>query len=244
MTPRPKKNLLEAFQASTREPAQAPAPLPMKAKSATQAQTPGAPRVKSPVLDDMPAPPERRRIEPVLAAGAGALLLVVAFFLGRFSVGSLSDGSLSDGNVVLASNGDEPSDQPTTDSRSLDLEGNTSSNTSTDVPESLPEPPPNEAEQNTTADHAFFAPANLVTVCAKRYGTDEEARWTEDYYALFDLGFPVVQPVPDRNGKWIVLCVGAEPSTNANIYEILAQLQAMPAFSSAYLENIDNVTKR
>lgn len=224
MTPR-HKNMLEAFQASTQAAAQAPAPEPR----------PVAPRVKSPGLDDLPPTIERRRIEPILAVVAGALLLVLAFFLGRFSV---SEPAFASDNSLASDKSDLPA---TSNELALDLR----------QPVETP-PPVVAAPESTTAgddfrtdvDRAFLLAANRVTVCAQRYGKDEQARWEADYWALKDLGLPVVQPVSDRNGKWIVLCVGAEPKKNKNIDDVLAGLHAMPEFASAYVDNIDNVFKR
>jgi len=217
MTPRP-KNMLEAFQASTHAASQEPAPEP----------TPVAPRVKSPGLDDLPPSIERRRIEPFLAIGAGALLLVLAFFLGRFSVGE----------PALAS--DKTDAQPIAGDFELDLKQ------PVDAPQPIVDDVPDTVadDYRTDVDRAFLLAANRVTVCAKRYGKEEQSRWEADYWQLKDLGLPVVQPVSDRNGKWIVLCVGAEPEKNQNIDSILKTLHAMPSFDSAYVDNIDNVFKR
>ncbi|MCA8980735.1 MAG: hypothetical protein H6831_10930 [Planctomycetes bacterium] len=220
MTPRP-KNMLEAFQASTHAAAQEPAPTP----------TPVAPPVKSPGLDDLPPSIERRQIEPILAVAAGALLLVLAFFLGRFSVGK----------PALAANDDSSSKAADAD-YALDLRR------PVDTPPPVVDQPATTddtaTEYRTEVDRSFLLPESRVTVCAQRYGKDEQTRWEADYWRLKDLGLPVVLPVSDRNGKWIVLCVGAEPKKNKNIEDVLKILHAMPDFSSAYVDNIDNVFKR
>jgi hypothetical protein len=222
MTPR-HKNMLEAFQASTHAASQEPAPEP----------TPVAPRVKSPGLDDLPPSIDRRRIEPFLAIAAGALLLVLAFFLGRFSVGE----------PALASDNSEA--QPVAGDFELDLKqpADAPQPIVDDVPESTTDDYRTD-DYRTDVDRAFLLAANRVTVCAQRYGQDEQKRWEADYWQLKDLGLPVVQPVSDRNGKWIVLCVGAEPNKNQDIISIYETLIAMPDFESAYVENIDNVFKR
>lgn len=196
--------------------------------------------VKSPGLDGLPPSVEGRRIEPYLAIAAGALLLVLAFFLGRFSVG---EPALAADNATL--------DSPTADF-ALDLDRSPES--PQDLPQPLPKQQPkssnnssnNDAadDHRSAADRAFFLPSNRVTVCAQSYGKEEQSRWEADYYALLDIGLPVVHPVPDRGGKWIVLCVGAEPNKNSEIDRILETLHAMPNFASAYVNNIDNVFKR
>lgn len=222
MTPRP-KNMLEAFQASTHVAAQEPAPEPRAV----------APPVKSPGLDDLPPSVERRQIEPILAIAAGALLLVLAFFLGRFSVGE--PALAANDSRTVASDGEyaldlqKPADAPPP------VIDTTAKNPAVDAPAD---------DYRTDVDRAFLLAANRVTVCAQRYGKDEQTRWEADYWKLKDLGLPVVQPVSDRNGKWIVLCVGAEPKKNKNLDAVLETLHAMPDFASAYVDNIDNVFQR
>lgn len=220
MTPRP-KNMLEAFQASTQVAAQEPAPEPRLV----------APPVKSPGLDDLPPSVERRQIEPILAIAAGALLLVLAFFLGRFSVGE----------PALA--GHDPQVETSKDALELQLPVDAPPPV-VDAPATNDTPAAPADDYRTDVDRAFLLAANRITVCAQRYGKDEQTRWEADYWKLKDLGLPVVQPVSDRNGKWIVLCVGAEPKKNENIDEVLETLHAMPAFASAYVDNIDNVFQR
>ena len=201
--------MLEAFQASKRVPAQEAAP------ETTLAQP--APAVKSPGLDELPVAPQRRGIEPILAAGAGAMLLVVAFFLGRFSVG----------DAVQASNANE-----THAAGDADTEFDLALNQPVDsgLVETTPAPN-NDAAPARAIDLAFNDAANRVTVRAQRYGSDESDRWTADYYYLQDLGLPVVQPIPD--GEWVVLCVGAEPKQNDSITNLLETLRRLPDSSQA-----------
>lgn len=236
MTPR-KKNMLEAFQASTQAPSdshpQAAGPL---------APSPSRALGKSPSIDELasslPKEGRRSRAEQALAIGAGALLLVLAFFLGRFSVGDptqAADRSNEESSGLQLALDDEIDAPERRAPRGTDTANPAASNTPA---------APAADDYATDADRAFRDTANRVTVCAQRYGPEEQTRWEQDYFALLDAGLPVVQPFADKSGKWIVLCVGARPRIDGEIESLLERVQSMRAFESAYIDNIANVTRQ
>lgn len=238
--------MLEAFQASTHAPSESNPP-------AAGPMAPSAPskRAKSPSIDELASGLQREggrsRVEQGLAIGAGALLLVLAFFLGRFSVGDPTQAAApvdDDGAYQLDLDASErPIEAPVRDGAGAanDTGRDLARETGRDVAR---ETAPAVDEWATDADRAFRDTANRVTVCAQRYGPDEQTRWEQDYFALLDAGLPVVQPFADKSGKWIVLCVGARPRIDGEIESLLERVQSMRAFESAYIDNIANVTRQ
>jgi len=98
-------------------------------------------------------------------------------------------------------------------------------------------------------DVAFLSRENRFSVRAIQF--DKNGRGPglalEAYRYLRDAGFPAVAPI--TQGEVLVICVGAEPSRNAELQRLRAELQRLPgppprnepgAFESAYYVNIED----
>lgn len=112
------------------------------------------------------------------------------------------------------------------------------------------DPPPAKLVDLTAADRAFLSRANNWTVIAISFANDARGGQlaTQTYHYLTEQGLPAVAPI--TQGKFLLICVGAQPSSNAAIQAIRAQLQRLPGpppareeapFASAYLANIEDL---
>lgn len=110
-------------------------------------------------------------------------------------------------------------------------------------------PPAGNGAKLNDDDVAFLSRENRFSVRAIQF--DKNPRGSklalESYHYLRAAGFPAVAPI--TQGKVLVICVGAEPSQNAELRRLRAELQRLPGppprnrqgeFESAYYVNIED----
>jgi hypothetical protein len=201
--------------------------------------------VSVPLSDEVlgTAPPRAPGMKPrvLLIALAIVFTMAATFLIGRgFGIGSSvradgdGDGLQEDGALL--------------EDLDTDLGGAA-------VIEDGPSPPPEELKpapvsQLTLDDQAFLDANNNWTVIAISFANDDDGAVlaTETYRYLREQGMPAVAPI--TQGKFLVVCVGAEPRRNAAIESVRAQLHRLAGpppnleqspFSSAYFANIEDL---
>jgi hypothetical protein len=182
------------------------------------------------------APARSRGLDPrVVLLVAGLLIaMVVTFFLGR-DFGSANSVGAGDESALL-------------DELERDL-GRAGADTST--PLDPPRPPAAAKESQLTADdQAFLDKRNDWTVIAISFDNNQSGgeRALATYRYLREQGLPAVAPI--TQGKYLSICVGAQPSRNGAIENIRSKLQRLAGppprnesapFASAYFANIKDL---
>jgi hypothetical protein len=176
------------------------------------------------------APPRERVLLLALALAVATLVLVLLL---------RNDGTNADDSAVQAANAVPASVVPAT------------APAATSTP-SAPQTDPTGAA-NLPHDVALRDPNNRYTVRLIQYPNDERglALASEAYRWLLRFGYPVGSPIRLGNGRGIVLCADARP-TSAELHLLRDTLRrvrypesskTMP-FSDAYIDEIDHVLAR
>ena len=202
-------------------------------------------------------------VAPELFAGVLCVLVIGAFFLGRWSVSTTvqaAEGTTSSTTEVVAplSSADAGDQTPTMGDELPSHVTDSGPRTSAIVD---PEPQPGlggEAlgslsllEQHT---RDFMDTTNTVTLRVVYYNDDAEGRRmalnTTQYLA--EWGFPVVTPI--EAGGYVFVCVGAASSTSdPELLRIRRELRTLPGpppnskdgeFASTFVYNIDDLIQR
>jgi len=232
--------MLEAFQASSEvemtPPSEEEAP-------ASASEPPARRRAKSGLPD----------VSPELFAVVLCVLVIGAFFLGRWSVSTTVRAAEDAGTQLTKLVVETPASADMIDPMpAMDDES---------TPEMESETPPvaTELRLGTVSmleanSVAFDDKENLVTVRVASYDNNESGfrRAVQTGLYLSSLGFPAMQPV--ELNDHIFLCVGAAPSARDDeLLRMMRELRQIPgpppasgpnAFADAYLSNIDKLIAR
>ena len=257
MSPR-KPNMLEAFQHSARADQErrageeasgsaAPSDAPSEESAAAgpfaaDGSAPAAPSVGATRGDEVlgTAPPRAPGMNPRLPLILGAVLvaMVVTFLIGR---------ELGQSDEVQA--GPDVEVPVVTDPA---VEGSTTvpADPRNTQDSAAQDPPPAPPKSLTADDRAFVDKRNNWTVIAISYENNAKGGELANatYLYLCEQGLPAVKPI--TQGGHLTICVGAEPTRNAAIEGVRAQLQRLKGpppqnesapFADAYFANIEDL---
>jgi hypothetical protein len=242
-----RENMLEAFKASADEA------LAQQQAAEVQARSAGGPFAEAPAP---PPPPPTRPPEPGPARAEPAdiapvapaalmfpvgsvsflamqvVLLLGAFFLGRFSMGTVGAAAADNSTAAAGGEFEVP-----------EINNGTSSNLTQPIAHT---PKPGGAQNRTPEDGAFLDPENRFTIRTISYGSSpmEKDLAFKAYDHMRAEGLPVVTPL--GTGDTLMIFVGAAP-TRAAIEPLLKTVRTTPgpgndrtAFRSAYIVNIED----
>ena len=235
MTPR-QKNMLEAFQASSEE---------------------GAPESSGAPQETKPAPSMKRKpkgglpdVAPEVFAVTFSVLIIGAFFLGRWSAG----GAVQAAPETTPASPAVVTQPAAVVSEPLPQRMNPSAPERDIVPAPAPVNETASASPMELHTRAFMDTENLVTLRVIYYGADEQGqrRAYQTAKHLEEMGFPVVTPIV--KGDYVYVCVGAAPSkSDPELMRFQRELQLVPGpkpygkpgdYASAFPYNIDKLIER
>lgn len=235
------KNMLEAFSAS----AEQMTPQSGEPAAAPSAEPPRRPRAKSALPD----------VSTELFAGILCVLVIGAFFLGRWSVSTTVRAADETTTGTRASEMDVAEIPESVEA----MKSTATMGISTIAGEPVTWSIPTELRAGTVAmveanSVALADKKNLVTVRVDSFDNNESGRREALKSALYlsSLDFPAMSPI--ELGGDIFLCVGAAPSSkDEELLRMMRELHQLPGpppsnrfgnYGDAYLDNIDNLLNR